>query len=323
MNALLESLTKAQAESVIEHVRRAGALIVVILDSQGRILDANRGLMQLLSLKELPRDRDISEWLRDVTVEQLLPPPEREEKRLSVSVQGGRMPGYRMDVNVIRTGEQFLLIGEKPIIADSTLVSEMSAISDELTNMTRQLRHKNQELEAAKKKIEQLARTDGLTGLTNRGEFLQSVDRVVSAARRHDRPVSAVLSDIDHFKGLNDTYGHQAGDAALKTFAEILRSTSRQEDIVARYGGEEFICLMADTDESAAAAYAERVRAALEAACLEGIDRPMTASFGVAQLRANESAEQLESRADKAMYHAKENGRNRVIRASELPARSA
>ncbi|MFG1925313.1 GGDEF domain-containing protein [Cryptosporangium sp. NPDC048952] len=166
---------------------------------------------------------------------------------------------------------------------------------------------------------QRLAITDPLTGLSNRRYFEQSLATEVVRARRNKRPLSLVVLDLDHFKQINDRYGHPAGDAALIQVGTLLQVITRDSDVVARYGGEEFVWLLPDTDEEGAAAMAERLRVTLAAhpvALPSGDPLWITGSLGVASAQGTVDAMVLTASADEAMYRAKSAGRNRVERAT-------
>lgn len=159
------------------------------------------------------------------------------------------------------------------------------------------------------------ARIDPLTRLYNRRALEEIAAREVSRSRRHGLPLSVIVVDIDHFKSVNDTYGHQTGDVVLAAVADVLVANVRAQDVVVRNGGEEFLVLLPGTGVDQAAAVAEKLRAALEATELCPANKVRrTASFGVAGLSGEETWESLCERADGLLYRAKENGRNRVER---------
>jgi len=168
-------------------------------------------------------------------------------------------------------------------------------------------------LEEAHKTISIQASTDELTGLYNRRHFNESYINLAAISRRHNFPLSLILTDLDKFKQVNDIYGHSTGDEVLKIFASTMQSIVRTEDVVARWGGEEFIILLPHTDSEGAASVAERIRASFAADILQGTNLPLTSSFGVVELREKEDSEELINRADKALYRAKDEGRNRVV----------
>jgi diguanylate cyclase (GGDEF)-like protein len=161
---------------------------------------------------------------------------------------------------------------------------------------------------------EAASRTDSLTGLLNRRGFLEAGDGALVRARRSGKPLSVVISDIDHFKAVNDAHGHAAGDAALKQLATALRSAVRAQDAVARWGGEEFILLLPDTGLAGAAKVAESLRAAVAELPMSFQGNPVgvTLSLGVAEYDPTRNFEETIGVADAALYRAKEQGRNRV-----------
>jgi diguanylate cyclase (GGDEF)-like protein len=163
--------------------------------------------------------------------------------------------------------------------------------------------------------VQRQAVTDELTGLANRRRFLSQLELEVTRSRRSGSPLGIVLADLDDFKRINDTYGHEVGDEALRGFAEILRSTVRDVDLPVRLGGEEFAVLLPDTDLPGAAHLAERVRRAVEAATLRGPGGRLhlTASFGVSCFPVAAAAEELLADADRRLYEAKRRGKNRVV----------
>jgi diguanylate cyclase (GGDEF)-like protein len=165
------------------------------------------------------------------------------------------------------------------------------------------------------------AATDTLTGVLNRRGFLDAAGDLMGRRSRDKEPVSVLTFDLDHFKSINDRFGHHVGDAALRLFATVTRTTMRTSDIIGRWGGEEFVALVPGNLADASSA-AERVRAAFERAAVafEGHPIAATVSIGVACGSPNASIEALIARADVAMYRAKVNGRNRVETADEAVA---
>ncbi len=158
------------------------------------------------------------------------------------------------------------------------------------------------------------ATLDALTQLANRAELDRALKAYVKEYLQLAMPFSLVICDIDHFKKINDTCGHQAGDEAIRSVATLLKNSSRGGDLVARYGGEEFVILSPNCTNAAAAARAEQIRASLESIpqpMLEG--RRLTASFGVTELQSGDTAETVFRRADRALLKAKEMGRNTVV----------
>jgi len=163
--------------------------------------------------------------------------------------------------------------------------------------------------------VEQMAVTDGLTGLYNRRYFQQALERELSRADRGGGSLALLLLDIDHFKVLNDTYGHAIGDAVLKKIATVLHETLRKGDVLARYGGEEFVVLLPQATYQGAQEFAQRVWKAVGTAKIHpaGRGHRVTASVGWALLPDDaDTAEALVDAADRALYFAKESGRDKV-----------
>jgi two-component system cell cycle response regulator len=168
--------------------------------------------------------------------------------------------------------------------------------------------------------LNKLALTDSQTLTYNRRYLLPRLHEEMERARRRAEPLSLLLFDLDHFKRINDSYGHAAGDQVLCAFADAVRDSVRAVDVMVRRGGEEFVLIMPATDEHQARAVAERIRVRLAGEPLpagRGLSLLQTVSIGVAMWDGSESAETLEERADLAMYEAKRRGRNRVVVAED------
>jgi diguanylate cyclase len=186
-----------------------------------------------------------------------------------------------------------------------------------ITLQKRQLEKTNAELNQKQRDLERLTRQDGLTGLFNRNTFAELSRRELDRAQRQGSATTILLLDLDHFKRVNDTWGHPAGDAVLRHAATLTSSTVRSTDLVGRLGGEEFIVLLPNTSIDLGRRIAEKIRQRLEASVVmwEGNRIPVTASFGLSSTTAEEKRDfdHLYTEADKALYLAKQRGRNRVI----------
>ncbi len=181
--------------------------------------------------------------------------------------------------------------------------------------LQQELAHKISALKNAQEELERLSRTDPLTGLANRRPFDERLEENLSLADRHEHAVCVIMADLDFFKQVNDRFGHDQGDAVLRSCADILRSKTRKEDLAARFGGEEFVILLPSTTCKDAISLANRLRKAVsEIIVLPDLSR-VTISMGVAQYKRGESGEELLKRADEALYMAKKTGRNRVCAA--------
>jgi diguanylate cyclase (GGDEF)-like protein len=181
--------------------------------------------------------------------------------------------------------------------------------------MRRRLRSRKRELEAALGRIQELANRDSLTGLYNRRYAQELIDHHVHLKDRNGRPLAMALIDLDHFKQVNDQYGHAVGDRVLQTFAQQARQATRDADIVARWGGEEFLIVMPETSADGAALLVERLREALSAVAVSDAVPALRIAFsaGITAHRAGEHTDQTVHRADEALYEAKSAGRNRSV----------
>ncbi|MEE8059146.1 MAG: diguanylate cyclase [Pseudomonadales bacterium] len=174
------------------------------------------------------------------------------------------------------------------------------------------IRHLLKQLKIQQQRFQTMAMSDQLTGLYNRHFMMEALPKRISQARRRGYPLSLMMIDVDHFKQVNDRYGHHIGDEVLVAVATLLRNTLREEDVLARYGGEEFICLMDHCDLQTASQKAETLKKQLSALMPQEI--VITASFGVTSLhRDKDDFSSLCTRADGAMYQAKDAGRNCVV----------
>lgn len=187
---------------------------------------------------------------------------------------------------------------------------------NELGRLARDFNNMAERLMEHKIRLEELSSRDGLTGLYNRREFEDRLREEVQRARRYGKPLSVMLLDIDHFKNINDRYGHQAGDEALIAVADLIRLSARPMDAVCRYGGEELAVILPETDENGAGIVAERIRAAIADSLTttsEGNEIQMTVSIGFATFpQDGDTGPGLVKAADQALYAAKQGGRNLV-----------
>lgn len=192
--------------------------------------------------------------------------------------------------------------------------------TDELGQLAITFNLMAQKLEQNQAELKKLATMDGLTGVYNRREFNSRLLHELERSQRYEHPCSLVMMDIDYFKKLNDTHGHQAGDEALRVVASVLKNSVRPVDQVARYGGEEFGVILPETTQDDAMAAAERLRLAIANHAISiAADHTInvTVSIGVATFPENAtSEEELISAADQALYNAKHSGRNRVVSAN-------
>jgi diguanylate cyclase (GGDEF)-like protein len=170
-------------------------------------------------------------------------------------------------------------------------------------------------------KLARISKTDGLTGLFNHRHLQERLEEELKRVSRSRAPLSLILTDIDHFKKVNDSYGHPAGDAVLKGVSRIIRDRIRETDIAARYGGEEFALILTNTDSVGARKFADELRQAIQKNpfIVDGKSIPVTISLGISSLPpVAQSKEEVIEKADQALYFAKKNGRNRAVLWSEV-----
>ncbi len=224
---------------------------------------------------------------------------------------------------VVRLGDYLFAL---PIVIDKSIrqhkiKKENDRLQQELQTMLSELRVKNIQLEESMEKLKTMATTDHLTGLANRRRFCEILQHHFIEARRYGFDLTCCMSDLDNYKHLNDTYGHQIGDDILVLAADVIRESLRGSDIAARYGGDEFIILVPHTPVERALAVGQRIRRQLVARSrnYRNIAKPVTMSMGVASLRSDHptSAEALVAMADRALYTAKYSGRDRIVRFAE------
>jgi diguanylate cyclase (GGDEF)-like protein len=168
------------------------------------------------------------------------------------------------------------------------------------------------------RQLKELSTHDPLTGLKNRRYFTHTFYDECARSLRRNEALTLLFLDLDHFKQINDTYGHHLGDMVLQKTGAYLNKQCRPYDTVVRWGGEEFIILLRETDEEAARHFAERIRLGLQEDLTYSFPFGITISIGMAQYKDNETLEQLTERADQALYHAKQTGRNKVVPWSTL-----
>ena len=209
---------------------------------------------------------------------------------------------------------QRLILGDEIVVGSVfvLVIVALSFVSNEISLSRKKLRQRNAELAEAMGKIEHMAITDELTGLINRRHMMYMLERQKSLVDRGGTGFCICFFDIDHFKTINDTFGHHIGDIVLQRFASIIQSQLRASDLFARVGGEEFVLMAFGVDLSGAKIPANRLRKAIEQTSFKDVARGLsvTISGGVAQYRNSEKIETILSRADQALYLAKKSGRN-------------
>lgn len=229
---------------------------------------------------------------------------------------------------VVKIGDYLFTI---PLVVEKSLTvakvkRENESLRQELEAALAEVREKNVQLEQSLQRVEELAATDPLTGLYNRRHFSRVLDQLFAEAQRFGTDLACVMIDLDGYKQLNDSFGHQVGDQLLVMAGKVILANMRRMDVAARYGGDEFVLLLPRADAEEAALAAQRIREEyLQAsAAVLRRNKGVTMSVGVSSLAANRpiGADQLIALADSALYQAKDSGRNRIHthRGESMPA---
>ena len=237
-----------------------------------------------------------------------------------LSIHGQALDGLSVQMREVHDYDGVKEIIDQMLEATKSIIKSGSRLQTRMKVSSEDLKQLHKELEIS----QQEARTDALTGLTNRRGLEKRLELERIRARQNNSVFSVIMIDIDHFKTVNDTFGHLVGDSLLRGFASILTSQVRRKDLPTRYGGEEFLIILPETDVEGAYAVAEKIRGALgkkEWTIKESQKSigQIKVSMGIAQYNLTETGNQVVNRADEAMYHAKSTGRDRIIIHSELP----
>jgi diguanylate cyclase (GGDEF)-like protein/PAS domain S-box-containing protein len=330
---LFQKLGLAQTQVVPKRVRTTLNTLaegVVVLDKDDRIVMANEVFAQLAgeSASDL-QGRRVSDlpWVStgDAAEDEAYPWARALEEGRS---QTGAVLAYRNQDQQTFT----LSVNSTPILGDDGIPRGAFATFDNLTpiekknthlrKLLQKLKHSRGEVRRQNEELKLLATRDSLTGCLNRRAFFAELETQWAAAHRYGQAVSCIMVDIDHFKSINDTYGHGVGDQVLQLVADTLRSEVRKSDSVCRYGGEEFCILLPHIDVAEAAQAADRLREAIAARNCSDVH--VTASLGVSalSLEARDPRDLLEQ-ADKSLYAAKRSGRDRVVRWDDIRGTAA
>jgi diguanylate cyclase (GGDEF)-like protein/PAS domain S-box-containing protein len=297
---------KRQEAALLESEERfrstfdAAAVGMALVDLEGRFIQVNAALCHLVGYTEAE--------LTQKTFQDITHPDDLEsDLALLNELLSGTRQSYQMEKRYVKKdGRVIWILLSGSAVRDSTgkvlyFVGQIQDINERKVLLDR---------------LERQAQQDYLTGLCNRRFFLEQAETELARAQRYDNELSLFMLDIDHFKAINDTYGHATGDVVLQTLSHILRETLRSVDIIGRWGGEEFVILLPETDAQEAAEIAERLRDAIDHAKVTmttGLPLHFTASIGITTLKEKDiNIDILLNYADEALYQAKNTGRNKV-----------
>ena len=286
--------------------------ILILFDNEGKILDHSPSLISLVEKSDTLKGENISDLVVDNS-QALLKGHGSKPVRIGLSDSRSNIhlvSGFVMLVDESRS----LFLGVKIGLSAGDIMESMSKVTDELASLTRELARKNKELQAANKEIERLMNCDPLTGLSNRREFMNRLDKEIESLCSTCKPLSIIMADIDDFKRVNDTRGHPEGDRVLQLFADVLNEIISPRRTTVRYGGEEFIVMLPETTSEEATEIAEEVRKNFERETEKKLGLTVTASFGVATFKPSDTKSSILKRVDDALYSAKSGGKNRVVR---------
>ncbi len=292
------------------------AIVAASLDEGGRIIEANAGFSRLTRVEgRSAAGASVADFFLMPNFETLMhtaadPNGEIHHGLLTVGHFVGKT--WTLRARIWRVDRQIRILAEYDVEELENLNGKLQELNDDYAKAQLELAQTNLKLQQQEAIIVRLSLTDQLTGIGNRRSLDQAVAVEVSRAERSGERLSVLMADLDHFKRVNDTYGHDAGDKVLAAFGDLLRHQTRPTDTVTRYGGEEFVVLMPHTEIEYASAAAERIREILAATTIPPLPTPVTASFGVVELLAGEQGDAVLARVDKALFEAKNGGRNRV-----------
>jgi len=327
MNELTKVISQAGLEALLEHMHAA----VILVESDGRIITWNsafNGIRQTFAQAD--------------TLQEFLPVEDKNELayRLEVACRTGQSNRWRFDLITEQDGSQLccdcllipvsahrVLFIAEPVITDPAITRIIEKLNRQVklfrieSEIAKKLAiHKHTEMEAVMVQMQEISNIDPLTFLPNRREILRQLQYEVLRAQRYNDLLSISILDLDHFKFINDTFGHVTGDRVLREVALLLRDGIRQPDVVGRYGGEEFLILLPNTDLESASKQAERLCKTAREKSIQVDNRSIhvTLSIGVVQFQKGvDTWQTVLTRADTAMYDAKRRGRDQWIAAGE------
>ena len=288
-------------------------LLIIIFNKNYLISNCNQTFLKITgqSQNDLKQNNHLENYLINTKINDLLLPKTNKFKEQILQFKDVRINIFKAKSYIFKVNTDYILIGQQEK-SNKNLMEEVTRLNNELTNKSRQLTKKNIKLKKQKEKIKKLLRTDDLTNLNNRRSFNQFYDTLFSISQRYNDALSLIMFDLDNFKHFNDQYGHQAGDDLLKEIGKLLNKNTRKEDIAARIGGEEFYILLPNTKKQKSKNIAERLRRKISEISLDCISETATASFGVVELKQDESQDDFLIRVDTALYQAKNKGKNRI-----------
>ncbi|MEM7207264.1 MAG: GGDEF domain-containing protein [Pseudomonadota bacterium] len=283
-----------------------------IVSSEKALLQKQSGELRALQLSEkLFRTLDVKNLI-DLFFEEIQSDIPHDSigytnKTLGIALSLGKMSRHRMEYNIVLAGQP---LGEIVITRSRLFVTkEVEIMENLMCSLVYPLRNATMYQLAMMSAFQ-----DPLTGINNRASLEKSLPREISLAQRHGTPLTLMVIDVDHFKQINDTHGHQVGDTVLRDLTRVYAESVRTTDLVFRYGGDEFVIALSNTDLAGARDVAERIRDGIEKChfTVGNVRLVISASIGLTQLNGRDTLESAFRRADEALLLAKREGRNRV-----------
>src|SRR3954451_10239390 len=284
-----------------------------LIDGNGRLIEANKGFEVLLPpILRGKSGTDVRPYFIDPDFATLSATGGQTLQRKTYTVGLPDAKTYTLNGWFLPHEQNFMFLAEHDISGLDKASDKLVDVDKEISRLKRDALSAHRRLKVREQQIRDLSLTDLLTGLGNRRRLEEALEAAISHASRHKRLLSVVMIDLDDFKSVNEDFGHDAGDRAIRAIADVLKKHSRKSDQIARSGGEEFVVLMPETDMKQAKVTAERIRKEVSHLNVPPIDEPITVSFGVTQFVEEDTAQTLLARIGDAMVQAKAKGRNRV-----------
>jgi diguanylate cyclase (GGDEF)-like protein len=299
-------------------LRNVTAVVCAVIDIDGYVKDCNKGFLYLANQTELPpHGYRVGELFLQPIFSDFL---ESEDKNSREPVYQGiinigdsSMTCRSVFGSVFINNDCLFVIAEFDVSGMERLNAAVLNLNQEMAQLQRELVKKNNKLKRKEEKITTLMMTDPLTGIANRRSFDERIVEEISRHARYQQKFCLCLSDIDFFKSVNDTYGHDVGDLVIQRFAALLHDNKRDSDFVARIGGEEFAVILPNTCLNEGFVVIERVRELFANTSYEQVVVSPSASFGITEFVVGDTKDILIKRSDDALYKSKEGGRNRVM----------
>ncbi|MBN2618059.1 MAG: diguanylate cyclase [Spirochaetales bacterium] len=282
---------------IFNYLIKDSEIILILFNNKKQIVNCNNYFLKYIGENSCPSGKSIYDFF------DVIGSGELKFKTSYIPLNG----------QIIESENNSILIAHPSHLTENELILAMTKMTNELADLTRELNKKNLELESANKTITKLMYKDPLTGLFNRRRLDELLNKEITKSQRHNLSLSILMIDIDFFKKINDSYGHDIGDVVLVEVSNKICASCREEDIISRFGGEEFIVALPNTDCYSAMECAQRIKESIEVLNISPIPYKVTVSIGVSNLNnITDSQQSLIKRADIALYKAKKLGRNRV-----------